>query len=80
MNFAWSVYQVESVIYYERILMLKQTIQLFVKALIIGILVNLTLLYVAGMPLSANQTAVPRQETQTLKQTTANPEPSFPDQ
>ncbi|MBN1217805.1 MAG: hypothetical protein JXM69_02665 [Anaerolineae bacterium] len=60
--------------------MLKQTVQLFVKALIIGVLVNLVLIYVTGMALPTDPTAPTPYETQPLKQTIVNPELNFPGQ
>jgi hypothetical protein len=48
--------------------MLKPTIQLFIKAFIIGVLVNLSLQHVASTPLQADEKPVPHYE-QLLKQT-----------
>ena len=59
----------------ERIKMLKSTIQLFVKALIIGALVNSALQSAADTPSYANQSALPHYDTSLLEQTHAQPAP-----
>ena len=59
--------------------MLKSTIQLFIKALIIGVLVNLSLQHVAGTPLQADEKPGPHYE-QMLEQAPANPDLYFLDQ
>jgi len=60
--------------------MLKSTVQLFIKAFIIGVLVNIGLHYVAGKPLQADQTPLHHYEYQLLKQAPATSDLNFPDQ
>ena len=48
--------------------MLKLTIQLFLKALVIGIVVSLVLLYAAELPGSAHEDTMSRFEYQSLEQ------------
>jgi hypothetical protein len=59
--------------------MLKPTIQLFIKALIIGVLVNLSLQHVASTPLQADEKPALHYE-QLLKQTPTDPNLHFSDQ
>ena len=60
--------------------MLKQTIHLFIKALIIGVLTNMSLQQVAGATLQADENAVQYQNQQLLKQVPASSELYFSDQ
>ena len=57
--------------------MAKQTIYLFVKALIIGLLLNLGIQYVSSVSLSQQETAIPQQEQRILTQSPANTQISF---
>jgi hypothetical protein len=47
--------------------MLKRITYLLVKTIVIGVLVNLTLQHVAGMPLQAGENPVTPYESQSLK-------------
>lgn len=58
-------------------MMAKQTIYLFVKALIIGLLLNLGIQYGSGVSLSQQETAIPHQEQRILTQSPANNQISF---
>ena len=59
---------------------LKPTIQLFIKAFIIGVLVNLSLQYVAATPLPANDISPSQVEQHSLQQVPASADMQFPDQ
>jgi len=54
--------------------MLKLTIQLFLKALVIGVVVSLTLLYAAEPSGSAGRDTMSQFEHQSLEHSSANPD------
>jgi hypothetical protein len=57
--------------------MLKLTIQLFIKALVIGAVVNVILLYAANMPIAADEGTNPPAKYQSLEQSSTGPANSF---
>ena len=60
--------------------MFRQTIQLFIKALIIGVLINMSLQQVAGAPLQADESTGRYQNQQLFKQAPASSDLHFSDQ
>jgi hypothetical protein len=60
--------------------MLKQTIQLFIKALVIGVLINMSLQQVAGASLKTDESTGRYQNQQLLKQIPASSDLYFSDQ
>jgi hypothetical protein len=60
--------------------MLKQTVYLFIRALIIGILLNVGLHQIAGAPLPQSDTIAPQQVQHSLDHSSANPEIDFSNQ
>lgn len=54
--------------------MLKLTIQLFFKALVIGVVVNLALLYAAEPPVSADEGTTSQFKNQSLDQSSIDPD------
>jgi hypothetical protein len=60
--------------------MLKQTIHLFIKALIIGVLLNMSLQQVAGAPLQSDEKQALHHEQQPLKKVPASLDLYFLDQ
>jgi len=57
--------------------MLKLTIQLFIKALVIGAVVNVFLLYAANMPITADDGTSPPAKYQSFEQSSTSPANSF---
>lgn len=53
--------------------MLKLTIQLFLKALVIGIVVNLALLYATEPPASVDEDTTSQYKNQSLEQSSTDP-------
>ncbi|MBN1993868.1 MAG: hypothetical protein JW953_14305 [Anaerolineae bacterium] len=64
--------------HHERIL--KSTIQLFIKAFIIGVLVNLSLQHVAGQSLQADESPGTTYRQEILKQAPGHSKLQFSDQ
>jgi hypothetical protein len=60
--------------------MVKQTVHLFIRALIIGVLLNVGLQQVSNTPLSQTKTIAPQQIKHPLSQSQPNPEIDFSDQ
>ena len=54
--------------------MLKLTVQLFLKALVIGVVVNLALLYAAEPPVLPKEGTTSQNEYQSLEQSSTNPD------
>lgn len=54
--------------------MLKLTVQLFLKALVIGIVVNLALLYAAEPPASVDEDTASQYKNQSLEQSSTDPD------
>ena len=61
----------------EGSMMAKQTVYLFVKALIIGLLLNLGIQYVSGVSLAQQETSILRQEQRILTQSPVNDQITF---
>jgi hypothetical protein len=60
--------------------MLKQTIHLFIKALVIGVLINTSLQQVAGAPLQPDEKQALHHEQQSLKKVPVSSDLYFSDQ
>jgi hypothetical protein len=61
----------------EGSMMAKQTVYLFVKALIIGLLLNLGIQYVSTVSLAQQETTILQEEQRTLTQSPINDQITF---